>query len=88
MFPIETYKKDTALILKCIDQLPRNLARVHNLGNSFDTNHKNFNFFILLVLSYSIVLLLFVFYSNFDALSEVQAVDREKISFKTINCMY
>ena len=32
MFPIETYrKKETAVLLKCIDQLPQNLARVHYL---------------------------------------------------------
>ena len=28
---IETYRKKTAVILKRIDQLPQNLARVHNL---------------------------------------------------------
>ena len=36
MFSIETYrKKQTAVILKRIDQLPQNLARVHNLVGSF-----------------------------------------------------
>ena len=32
IFSIETYrKKETAVIVKRIDQLPQNLARVHNL---------------------------------------------------------
>ena len=34
-------KKETAAILKCTDQLPQNLARVHNLVRSFDRSHKN-----------------------------------------------
>ena len=38
MFSIETYRKETAVILKRIDQLPQNLATVHNLVGSFDTN--------------------------------------------------
>ena len=38
-------KKETAVILKRIDQLPQNLARLHNLVGSFDRSHKNFNFF-------------------------------------------
>ena len=47
-FSIETYrKKETAVILKRIDQLPQHLARVHNLVNSFDRSHKNFKFSIL-----------------------------------------
>ena len=33
-------KKETAVILKRIDQLPQNLARVHNVVGSFDRNHK------------------------------------------------
>ena len=33
-------KKETAVILKRIDQLPQNLAGVHNLGGSFDKSHK------------------------------------------------
>ena len=45
--PIETYRKKTAVILKCIDQLPQNFARLHNLVNALDTNHKNFKFSIL-----------------------------------------
>ena len=46
MFSTETYrKKETAVILKGIDQLPQNLARVHNLVGSFDRSHKNFKFF-------------------------------------------
>ena len=33
-------KKETSAILKRIDQLPQNLARVHNLVGSFDRSHK------------------------------------------------
>ena len=40
-------KKETAVILKRIDQLSQNLARVHNLVGSFDRSRKNLNFFIL-----------------------------------------
>ena len=39
------WRKETTLILKYIDQLPQNLARVHNLVHSFDTNFENFKFF-------------------------------------------
>ena len=42
-------KKEIALILKRIVQLPQNLARVHNLVGSFDKSHKNFNFSIPIV---------------------------------------
>ena len=35
-------KKETAVIPKYIDQLPQNLATVHNLVRSFDENYKNF----------------------------------------------
>ena len=45
------YIKETAIIVKRIDQLPQNLARVHNLVGSFDRSHKNFNFFILPIVS-------------------------------------
>ena len=46
MFPIESYrKKEIAVILKCIDQLPQNSVRIHNLVGSFDRSHKNFEFF-------------------------------------------
>ena len=38
-------KKETTVILKGIDQLPQNLARVHNLVGSFDKSNKNFKFF-------------------------------------------
>ena len=38
-------KKETAVILKRIDQLPQNLARVHNFVGSFDKSHKNFKCF-------------------------------------------
>ena len=38
-------KKETAVILKCIDHLPQNLARLHNLVCSLFTNHNNFKFF-------------------------------------------
>ena len=46
-------KKETAIILKRIDQLPQNWARVHNSLGSFDRSHKNVNFF------YSIVSIVF-----------------------------
>ena len=46
IFSIETYrKKETAVILKRIDQFSQNLARVHNLVGPFKRRHKNFNFF-------------------------------------------
>ena len=46
IFSIETYrKKETAVILKRIDQLPQNLAIVRNLVGSFDRSYKNVNFF-------------------------------------------
>ena len=46
MFSTETYReKETAVILKRIDQLPQNLARVRNLVRFFDGSHKNFYFF-------------------------------------------
>ena len=38
-------KKETAVILKRIDQSPQNLARVHNLVGSFDGSHNNSKFF-------------------------------------------
>ena len=38
-------KKETAVIVKSIDQLPQNFARVHNLVLSFATNHKSSKFF-------------------------------------------
>ena len=44
-------KRETAVILKRIDQLPQNLARVHNLVGSFDRSHRNFKFFILPIVS-------------------------------------
>ena len=37
-------KKETAVILKRIAQVPQTLARVHNLVGSFDRSHKNFEF--------------------------------------------
>ena len=65
MFSIETYrKKETALILKCIDQLPQNLARVHYLVRSFDRCHKNFKRFYS---SYCFhCFLLFIYCLSFD----------------------
>ena len=46
IFSIETYrKKETAVILKRIDQLPQNLARGCNLVGSFDRSSKNVKFF-------------------------------------------
>ena len=44
-------KKETAIILKRIDQLLQNLARIHNLVRSFDRSYNNFKFFILLIVS-------------------------------------
>ena len=60
-------KKETTVILKRIDQLPQNLARVHNLVDlvgSFERSPKNFKFSILPIVSIvfycsSIVRLLF-----------------------------
>ena len=44
-------KKETAVILKRIDQLPQNLARVHNLVGSFERSQNNFKFSILPIVS-------------------------------------
>ena len=66
--PIE---KETAVILKCIDQLPQNLARVHYLVGSFDRCHKISNVFYS---SYCFHCLLLFFCSNFDTSSEVRDV--------------
>ena len=44
-------KKKTAVILKCIDQFPQNLARVHNLAGTFEKSHKSSNFSILPIIS-------------------------------------
>ena len=57
-------KKETAAILKRIDQLPQSLVRVHNLVGSFDRSNKRFEFLILPIVSIvfyclSIVCLLF-----------------------------
>ena len=57
-------EKETAVILKRIDQLPQNLARVRNLVGSFDRSYKNVEFSILRIVSIvfyclSIVRLLF-----------------------------
>ena len=38
-------KNETGVILNCSDQLLQNLARLHILVHSFDTNHKNFKIF-------------------------------------------
>ena len=62
MFSIEKpIEKETAGILKRIDQLPQNLARLHNLVGSFDRSHKNSDFSIVSIIFYcfSIVHLLF-----------------------------
>ena len=48
---IETYRKEIAVILNRIDQIPQNLARVQNSVGSFDRSHKNFSFFILPIVS-------------------------------------
>ena len=50
LFSIETYRKKTAVILKRIDQLPQNLARVHNLVGSFEVIASS-NFSILPIVS-------------------------------------
>ena len=72
MFPIE---KVTAVILKCIDQLPQNLARVHNLVaiGSSDKNYKNRKLFLFFLL-FSAVHVLFISCSNLDAPLEVQDI--------------
>ena len=76
IFSIETYrKKETAVILKRIDQLPQNLARVHNLVVSFDRTHKMSNFCILFIVSIVYYCcLLSSFGSKFDTPLEVQDV--------------
>ena len=76
VFKRNLQKKETVVILKRIDQLPQNLARIHNLVESFDRSHKNFNFFIFFLLFslFYIVCLWSVFCSNFDILLEVQDV--------------
>ena len=52
VFSIETYrKKETAVILKRTDQLPQNLARIHNLVGSLIEVIKIFNFSILPIAS-------------------------------------
>ena len=58
------WKKETAVILKRIDQLPQILARVYNFVGSFDRSHQNLKFLILPIVSIvfcclSIVSLLF-----------------------------
>ena len=65
-------KKDTAVILKRIDQLPQNLARVHTLVGSFDRSHKNFTFFNSFYCFHCF--LLSIFCSKFDTPLEVQDV--------------
>ena len=62
------YKKETTVILKCIDQLPQNLAIVHNLVGSFDKSHKNFKFFYSSYCFHCFPLLVYClsFCSNFD----------------------
>ena len=47
IFDRNIQKKETAVILKRIDQLPQNFARVHNLVGPFERNYNNFNFSIL-----------------------------------------
>ena len=64
IFYRKLWKKETAVILKRIDQLPQNFARVRNLVTSFDRSCKNVKFFILPIVSIvfyclSIVRLLF-----------------------------
>ena len=64
-------KKETAVILKRIDQLPQNLSRVRNLVGSFDRSYKNVKSFYSY---FSIVCLLSAFCSNFDTPLEVQDI--------------
>ena len=68
-------KKETAVVLKCIDQLPQNLVRLHNLVGSFDKSYKKFKFFFFPIVSIvSVVCLLSAFCSNFDTPLEVQDI--------------
>ena len=64
IFYINLQKKETAIILKRIDQLLQNLARIHNLVGSFHRSYKTSSSFILPIVSIvyyclSIVRLLF-----------------------------
>ena len=54
-------QKETAVILKCINQLPQNLARVHNLVGYFDRISIFFILSIVSIVFYclSVVCLLF-----------------------------
>ena len=75
MFNIFYQKKETAVILRRIDQLPQILARVLNFVGSVDRSYKNFKFFLFLLFPlFSIVCLLSTFCSNFDTPLEVQNV--------------
>ena len=71
-------KKETAVILKRIDQSLQNLARVYNLVGSFDRSIKISSFFILHIVS--IVSIVFYclsivrLFPNFDTPLEVQDV--------------
>ena len=68
-------KKETAVILKRVDQLPQHLARVHNLVGSFGRSHKKFNFLLFLLFPlFSFVCLLSTFCFKFDTPLEVQDV--------------
>ena len=62
--------------LKRIDQLPQNLARVHNLVGSFDRSHKNVNFFYSSCCFYCFLLFIYCpsFVPTIDSPSEVQDV--------------
>ena len=80
IFSRNLQEKETAVILKHIDQLPQNLARVHNLVGSFGRSHKNFRFSILLLfLLFSFVCLLSALCSNFDTPLEVKMFTYRKI---------
>ena len=68
-------KKETAVILKPIDQLSQNVARVYNLVRFSDRSHEKFKFFLLSIVPlFSIVCLLSTFCSKFDTPLEVQDV--------------
>ena len=74
LFPIEK-EKETAVILKHIDEFPPNLAKVHNLvGSLIEVIKISIFLFFLLFPLFSIVHLLPVLCSNFDTPSEVQDV--------------
>ena len=68
-------KKETAVILKRIDQLPQNLASLVNLVGSFEKSYKNVKFFYSSYCFHCFYCLsLSAFCFNFDTPLEVQDV--------------